>query len=995
MSIVAVNPGGSNKWSSDVIDGYPTSSPAVGPDGTVYFSADNNPSQTGSSRYGLYAINRLNGSIKWRFACGDSLTEPTFGADGTIYVGSNGSFYAINPNGSKKWQFSSSWESYGVAPQTTSPIIDSDGTIYFASWDGKIFALNPSGSVKWCVRTTHSINFGGGVIPALGLDGTLYAAGLSVMAVDLVDGSTQWNLALPGQVYGAVYIGQDGSLYLNSQGLLAVNSGSKGPAKSPWPVLYHDNQHTANYSYVQPKEITITADNKSVVYGGSLPPLTYKVSPSVTLKTAPTCVSSADGRSNVGAYPGAVTCSGGAADGYWINYAAGDMTVNKATLTVTADDKTMNRGGPLPALTAGYSGFVNGDTPSVLTGQPSLSTTATAASPYGQYPITVSQGTLQATNYTFHFVDGTLTVPGLHVDSPGKGGVWVAGTTMTIAWSFWGDPGSTVNIDLLKSGKVVIVRSIAQAVSSGSGGSGSYVWTIPSNVSPGTGYRVRVTSSTRSAFTALSDGTFTIKAISIAVTSPTGGETWAAGTTRTITWDYWGSVGSKVKIELLKGTAVVSTLAKSAGTGSDGTGSFTWTISPAIASGSDYRVRVTSTTNSAYTAESKKAFTINGASISVTSPAGGESWATGSKHKIRWSYEDQPGAKVSIQLLKKGKVVSTLAKGVSVGKAGTGSYSWTIARKLSSGSGYQVRVTSAANSYCTSTSKSFSITSAKASAGPDQEVAGQAGVRLSGVNSAGAGMTGNTYRWTQIDGPKVTIADPASLETGFAAPQPGKSLQFQLSITGADGSKSTDYCIVNVAGATASPSADAGPNRTVAAFEIVVLDGSKSSASDGSALACSWRQVSGVPVVLSDPSTAKPTFVSPEPGTDGASLVFELTVKDGTGLRSRDRCIVDVVASDPPPVARAGESRTVKAGSKVVLDASASLDGSDGALTFSWRQVWGRPVELSNPAAVKPVFTAPVISAPTEDLVFELTVTDSAGLQDKAAVVISVVAAQP
>jgi hypothetical protein len=53
---------------------------------------------------------------------------------------------------------------------------------------------------------------------------------------------------------------------------------------------------------------------------------------------------------------------------------------------------------------------VNGDSSSVLIGSPALSTTAVATSVPGTYPINVSQGTLKAANYTFKFVNGTLTV---------------------------------------------------------------------------------------------------------------------------------------------------------------------------------------------------------------------------------------------------------------------------------------------------------------------------------------------------------------------------------------------------------------------------------------------------------------------------------------------------------------------------------------------------------------------------------------------------------
>src|SRR5439155_7816290 len=96
------------------------------------------------------------------------------------------------------------------------------------------------------------------------------------------------------------------------------------------------------------------------------------------------------------------------------NYApaSGDaaITITRRTVTVTADNKSKTYGDANPALTAGYSGFVNGDTETVLSGGPSLSTTAGAASPAGSYPIAVAAGTLSAANYSFSFINGTLTI---------------------------------------------------------------------------------------------------------------------------------------------------------------------------------------------------------------------------------------------------------------------------------------------------------------------------------------------------------------------------------------------------------------------------------------------------------------------------------------------------------------------------------------------------------------------------------------------------------
>jgi len=86
------------------------------------------------------------------------------------------------------------------------------------------------------------------------------------------------------------------------------------------------------------------------------------------------------------------------------------LVVAPAVLAVTADNQTMNHGDVVPALTYTVSGFVNGDTSSVVSGSASLITTATSSSPAGYYPITVSAGLLAAANYTFNLVSSTLTV---------------------------------------------------------------------------------------------------------------------------------------------------------------------------------------------------------------------------------------------------------------------------------------------------------------------------------------------------------------------------------------------------------------------------------------------------------------------------------------------------------------------------------------------------------------------------------------------------------
>ena len=87
-----------------------------------------------------------------------------------------------------------------------------------------------------------------------------------------------------------------------------------------------------------------------------------------------------------------------------------NLVVNKAVLTVTANNQTIAFGGSVAPYTDSITGFVNGDAPSVVTGAPSLSTTPASPTAAGTYPITAAQGTLAAANYSFTFVPGTLTI---------------------------------------------------------------------------------------------------------------------------------------------------------------------------------------------------------------------------------------------------------------------------------------------------------------------------------------------------------------------------------------------------------------------------------------------------------------------------------------------------------------------------------------------------------------------------------------------------------
>ena len=84
--------------------------------------------------------------------------------------------------------------------------------------------------------------------------------------------------------------------------------------------------------------------------------------------------------------------------------------VSPALLTITANPVTKVYGATLPTLTASFVGFVNGGTATSLTTQPVLTSSATASSPVLSAGYNISVSGASDSNYTFSYVDGTVTV---------------------------------------------------------------------------------------------------------------------------------------------------------------------------------------------------------------------------------------------------------------------------------------------------------------------------------------------------------------------------------------------------------------------------------------------------------------------------------------------------------------------------------------------------------------------------------------------------------
>jgi hypothetical protein len=268
-------------------------------------------------------------------------------------------------------------------------------------------------------------------------------------------------------------------------------------------------------------------------------------------------------------------------------------------------------------------------------------------------------------------------------------------------------------------------------------------------------------------------------------------------------------------------------------------------------------------------------------------------------------------------------------------------------------------------------------------------------VALNGSNSADPNGAALTYNWIQTSGPNVTLTNANSVTATFKAPAAASSgataLAFRLTVKDSANNTSTADTIVNITRLALPPNlllpnygnAQTGPEQITAPGQTVTLDGSNSDLD--SITSYQWKQISGVAVTLNNPQTKQASFTMPS--SSCTPLVFELWTVNEQGFASRDRTLVNALSQDIVPVAAAGPDQTVVTGSTVVLDAANSTDANGGILAYIWTQIDGPFVQLSNPLAPNPTFTAPGRAA---SLAFRVTVTDLYGQSAQAVCIVNV-----
>ncbi|HEY8893605.1 MAG TPA: MBG domain-containing protein [Niastella sp.] len=158
------------------------------------------------------------------------------------------------------------------------------------------------------------------------------------------------------------------------------------------------------------------------------------------------------------------------------------LTVNKAVVTIAANDDQILQGAALPTFTVSYSGFVNGENESVLTTPPAITTNATSSSGAGTYYIRPDNAA--AANYTFNYVDGKLVISPAQQPQTISFGALPAVTYGAADF----DPGATVNSPLvityassntnvaaIVNGKIHIVGTGQTNITASQGGNAAFL----------------------------------------------------------------------------------------------------------------------------------------------------------------------------------------------------------------------------------------------------------------------------------------------------------------------------------------------------------------------------------------------------------------------------------------------------------------------------------------------------------------------------------------
>ena len=281
-NVHAINSDGTKKWSIKLDDKIG----ALSADGTVLYCLTNAPT--------LYALNIVDGSIKWRVEkLDDSNKGCAVAVDkmGNIYAGTNAAIYSFTSSGNERWNGKNiafkitergafalhgdclyattldkglisvnmttgekNWDYKNTGGNAYFPIVDKNGVIYFTekgvSGKALVYAVEPTGSLKWSKDIASVLTYNGAALSAEGLLFLGNSGGKKVWKLDTNDNGELTEVRNIGQnIMAGVTIGTDKRLYFgtigsNNIGSIKAVAINASPELSSWSMRGGDLQGT-------------------------------------------------------------------------------------------------------------------------------------------------------------------------------------------------------------------------------------------------------------------------------------------------------------------------------------------------------------------------------------------------------------------------------------------------------------------------------------------------------------------------------------------------------------------------------------------------------------------------------------------------------------------------------------------------------------------------------------------------------------------------------
>ena len=242
---------GEQKWVIE--DNFTFSSAAIDSDGTLYMASDSDVENVYSKGNMMYAINALNGNIRWKKPIQGYLPQmssPVIGLNklviiGTIYYENNAAqdyrsiVQAFNGlTGELEWTYKSDNRMWCYH----APVVSNNNTIYIlldSEAPSNVVALdaNSSGKEKWVLKTDRAAKW---ISPPQILN--------------------NGNLILHQMLFRSVI--DDSNIEKKAIKLFSIK-GDVGPALSPWPMFGQNAQRTGRAPSPVPDPIQITIPDKT------------------------------------------------------------------------------------------------------------------------------------------------------------------------------------------------------------------------------------------------------------------------------------------------------------------------------------------------------------------------------------------------------------------------------------------------------------------------------------------------------------------------------------------------------------------------------------------------------------------------------------------------------------------------------------------------------------------------------------------------------------